>query len=83
MLIWASERFTHIEITIFKGRSIEVKRALYRAIVEGFEPFGVPPNPVKVILIEVQPSEIGLRGGAAACGDAVKKGRRRRCRRRA
>ena len=27
---WAGERFTHIEITMFKGRSIEAKRALYR-----------------------------------------------------
>ena len=63
---WASERFTHIEITMFKGRSIEVKRALYRAIVENLQPFGVPGNDVKIILIEVSPSEVGMRGGQAA-----------------
>lgn len=65
--IWASERFTHIEITMLKGRSIEVKSALYLAIVKSLEPFGVPPNDVKLILIEVEPSEITMRGGAAAC----------------
>jgi hypothetical protein len=64
---WAGERFTHIEITMFKGRSIDVKRALYRAIVGNLEPFGVPPNDVKIILIEVLPSEVGMRGGKAAC----------------
>jgi phenylpyruvate tautomerase PptA (4-oxalocrotonate tautomerase family) len=64
---WASEHFTHIEITMFKGRSIEVKRALYQAIIKNLEPFGVPPNDVKIILIEVLPSEVGMRGGRAAC----------------
>ncbi len=64
---WAGERFTHIEITMFKGRSIEAKRALYQAIVNNLEPFGVPPNDIKIILIEVLPSEVGMRGGRAAC----------------
>jgi len=64
---WAGEYFTHIEITMFKGRSIDVKRALYRAIVKNLGPFGVPPNDVKIILIEVLPSDVGMRGGRAAC----------------
>ena len=64
---WASDRFTHVEITMFKGRSIEVKRELYRLIVKNIEPFGVPPNDVKIILLEVAPSEVGMRGGKAAC----------------
>jgi hypothetical protein len=64
---WAGERFTHIEITVFKGRSIDVKRTLYRAIVKNIEPFGVPSNDIKIILIEVLPSEVGMRGGRAAC----------------
>jgi phenylpyruvate tautomerase PptA (4-oxalocrotonate tautomerase family) len=64
---WAGDHFTHIEITMFKGRSIEVKRELYRSIVKNLEPFGVPPNDVKIILIEVSPSEVGMRGGKAAC----------------
>ena len=63
---WAGNHFTHIEITMFKGRSIEAKRALYRTIVENLQPFGVPPNDIKIILIEVLPSEVGMRGGRAA-----------------
>jgi phenylpyruvate tautomerase PptA (4-oxalocrotonate tautomerase family) len=63
---WAGERFTHIEITMFAGRSIETKRALYRALVENLGRFGVPANDVKIILIEVDPSNVGMRGGQAA-----------------
>jgi hypothetical protein len=63
---WAGDCFTHIEITMFNGRSIEVKRALYRTIVRNLEPFGIPPNDVKIILIEVRASEVGMRGGKAA-----------------
>jgi hypothetical protein len=63
---WAGERFTHIEITMFVGRTIEVKRALYRALVENLKPFGVPEDDVKIILIEVDPSNVGMRGGRAA-----------------
>lgn len=63
---WAGERFTHIEITMFAGRSIEVKRMLYRTIVENLESFRVPANDVKIILIEVEPSNVGMRGGRAA-----------------
>lgn len=64
---WAGDYFTHIEITMFKGRSTEVKRVLYRTIVKNLEPFGVPPSDVKIILLEVLPSEVGMRGGRAAC----------------
>jgi hypothetical protein len=64
---WAGDYFTHIEITMFKGRSTEVKRELYRTMVKNLEPFGVPPNDVKIILLEVLPSEVGMRGGKAAC----------------
>jgi hypothetical protein len=63
---WAGDCFTHIEITMFKSRSIEVKRVLYRTIISNLEPFGIPPNDVKIILIEVLPSEVGMRGGRAA-----------------
>ena len=64
---WASEQFTHIELTMFRGRSLDVKRALFRAIVKNLEPFGVPPNDVKIILIEVSSADVGMHGGQAAC----------------
>ena len=63
---WAGERFTHIEITMFPGRAVATKRALYQAIVEKLERFGVPANDVKIILIEVPRENVGMRGGNAA-----------------
>jgi hypothetical protein len=63
----ASERYTHIEITMFAGRTLAAKRKLYKAIVRNLEPFGVPANDVKVILIEVSAESVGMRGGVAAC----------------
>jgi phenylpyruvate tautomerase PptA (4-oxalocrotonate tautomerase family) len=61
-----SGKFTHIEVTMFAGRSGETKRALYKAIVRNLEPFGVPPEEVKVVLLEVTSENVGLRGGKAA-----------------
>jgi phenylpyruvate tautomerase PptA (4-oxalocrotonate tautomerase family) len=63
----AGERYSHIEITMFAGRTPAAKRALYRAIVRNLERFGVPPDDVKIILIEVSPESVGMRGGIAAC----------------
>lgn len=62
----ASERFTHIEITLFAGRSLATKRALYEAIVLHLEVFGVPPGDIKIILIEVSRDSVGMRGGKPA-----------------
>lgn len=63
---WVSERFTHIEITMFPGRTVATKRALYKAIVQRLERFGVPANDIKIILIEVPRENVGMRGGTAA-----------------
>ena len=63
----AGERFTHIEITMFAGRTLATKRTLYQAIVRNLERFGVPPKDVKIILIEVSAESVGMRGGIAAC----------------
>lgn len=68
---WAGEKFTHIEITMFAGRSLDAKRALYAAIARKLEIFGVPPDDVKIILIEVQQADVGMRGGRAACDMAI------------
>jgi hypothetical protein len=63
----AGERFTHIEITMFAGRTLATKRALYKAIVRNLGSFGVPPKDVKIILIEISAESVGMRGGIAAC----------------
>jgi phenylpyruvate tautomerase PptA (4-oxalocrotonate tautomerase family) len=62
-----SERFTRIEITMFAGRSRNAKRALYKAIVRNLETFCVPPEDVKVVLVEVPAENVGIRGGQAVC----------------
>jgi hypothetical protein len=61
-----ARQFTHIEITMFAGRSLSAKRALYQAIVRNLEPFGVPSGDVKIILHEVARKNVGMRGGKAA-----------------
>jgi phenylpyruvate tautomerase PptA (4-oxalocrotonate tautomerase family) len=62
----AAERYTHIVIQMFAGRSLAAKRALYQAIVRRLEPFGVPADDVRIILNEVPRENVGMRGGKAA-----------------
>ena len=67
----ASEKFTHIEITMFAGTNLDTKRALYVEIAKRLEPFGVPSDYIKIVLIEVQPVDVGVWGGGAACDLAI------------
>jgi Tautomerase enzyme len=60
------ERFTLVEVTMFSGRSIGAKRALYQAIVRNLAALDVPAFDVKITLIETPPDNWGLRGGMAA-----------------
>lgn len=61
-----SERFTRIEIALPPVGSIDVKRALYAALVEHLERAGVPPLETKIVLYEVAAENWGLRGGVPA-----------------
>lgn len=61
------ERFTHISIDAFAGRSLEAKRALYRGIVEALQPLGIPRDHVKILLRELPRENWGIRGGQAGC----------------
>ena len=61
-----SLRHTVIEITLFAGRSLEAKRRLYRCVVERLASFGLEPQDVKVILVEVARENWGLRGKPAS-----------------
>jgi hypothetical protein len=63
----AGERFTRIEIVLFEGRSLEAKRELYRTLVQNLHRFDIPPEDVKVVLLETTPENVGFRGGQAAC----------------
>jgi phenylpyruvate tautomerase PptA (4-oxalocrotonate tautomerase family) len=61
-----SENFTLVEITLFAGRGIEAKRALYRAIVNNLGVLGIAPDDVFIVLNEVALENWGIRGGVPA-----------------
>jgi phenylpyruvate tautomerase PptA (4-oxalocrotonate tautomerase family) len=46
------ERYTNIEVTLFSGRTPELKQALYAAVKRNLGALGVPEKDVKIILIE-------------------------------
>src|ERR1700686_3772182 len=60
------EKFTLVEVTMFSGRSMDPKRALYRDIVRNLAALGVPSLDIKIALIETPPENWGLRGGMPA-----------------
>jgi hypothetical protein len=60
------QKFTLIEVTMFSGRSMSAKRALYQAMVRNLAAFGVPLLDIKITLIETPPENWGLRGGTPA-----------------
>jgi hypothetical protein len=60
------EKFTLVEVTMFSGRSMGAKRALYQAIVRNLAALDVPPADIKITLIETPPENWGIRGGMPA-----------------
>jgi len=60
------ELYTHVSIDAFAGRSVDAKRALYRAIVENLAALGIPRDHVKILLRELPRENWGIRGGQAA-----------------
>jgi phenylpyruvate tautomerase PptA (4-oxalocrotonate tautomerase family) len=61
------ELYTHVSIDAFAGRSLEAKRALYRAIVANLGRLGIPADHVKILLRELPRENWGIRGGQAGC----------------
>jgi phenylpyruvate tautomerase PptA (4-oxalocrotonate tautomerase family) len=61
------ELYTHVSIDAFAGRSLDAKRALYRAIVDNLGRLGIPADHVKILLRELPRENWGIRGGQAAC----------------
>lgn len=60
------ERYTLVEIDMFPGRSMNAKKALYRAVVRGLGRFGIPADHVKVLLRETKAENWAVRGGVPA-----------------
>jgi phenylpyruvate tautomerase PptA (4-oxalocrotonate tautomerase family) len=61
-----SERFTRVEIVGIAARSMEAKRALYRAIVDNLSRVGVPVMETRIVLIEPPSTNWGVKGGIPA-----------------
>ncbi|WP_243076713.1 tautomerase family protein [Microbacterium sp. SS28] len=57
---------TIVTIDCFVGRSLDAKRRLYAAIVEGLRVVGIPGDHVSTILHEIDRDNWGLGGGQAA-----------------
>ncbi len=57
---------TLIEVTIFPGRSYDVKRALYQALVRNLGELGGPQTDVSAVLREPPMENWGIRGGVPA-----------------
>ncbi len=60
-----SDRYTLVEVTMFKGRSLETKRRLYEAIVRGLASF-VAADDVLIVLHEPAMENWALDGGTPA-----------------
>ena len=67
-----SENVTLIEITMFKGRSIEAKKNLYKAIARNLERSpGISGKDILIILSESPMEDWSLRDGLAASDTGV------------
>lgn len=60
-----SDNEVMVEITAFAGRSLDAKRALYKAIVQNLKEAGVEPLDVFIIVNDLPLENWGLRGGIA------------------
>jgi phenylpyruvate tautomerase PptA (4-oxalocrotonate tautomerase family) len=61
-----SENFTLVEISLFAGRSMDAKRALYKAIVSNLGTLGIAAADVFIVLNEIPQENWGIRGGVPA-----------------
>ena len=62
-----SEKYTLIELTIFKGRSLDAKRLLYKEITDSlFKNLGIRGNDILIVINEQPLDNWGLRGGISA-----------------
>jgi phenylpyruvate tautomerase PptA (4-oxalocrotonate tautomerase family) len=59
----AGDNYTLVEISLYPGRPLALKRELYQALVAALAPFDVPAQDTRIILNEVAPDNWGLRGG--------------------
>lgn len=61
-----SENYLLVEVSMFSGRSLEAKRALYQGIVQRLARLGVDESDITIVIYEVPPENWGIRGGVPA-----------------
>jgi phenylpyruvate tautomerase PptA (4-oxalocrotonate tautomerase family) len=61
-----SEKYVLVEISLFSGRSLDAKRALYESVVSKFAGIGVPKKEIFIVLHDVPRDNWGIRGGIPA-----------------
>ena len=62
-----TDDFVLVELTVFKGRSVEAKKKLYRAIVENLQASpGIKPSDVLIVIHEPPLENWGVAGGKPA-----------------
>ncbi len=61
-----TENYTVVEISLFAGRSLAAKRALYQAIVRNLGALGIEAGDIFIVLHEIPLENWGIRGGVPA-----------------
>lgn len=61
-----SENYVLVEVTLFTGRTLPAKKALYQGIVANLGQLGIAAADVFIILYEVPLENWGIRGGIPA-----------------
>lgn len=61
-----TDDYTVVEISLFPGRSVEAKRALYASIVRRFGEVGIAPSDIFIVIHEPPLENWGIRGGQPA-----------------
>ncbi len=61
-----SDRYALVEVTMFAGRSMDTKRRLYRAIVDGLTGVDVPEDDIVIVLHEPPMHNWGVERGVPA-----------------
>jgi phenylpyruvate tautomerase PptA (4-oxalocrotonate tautomerase family) len=61
-----TENYLLVEISLFAGRSLDAKRALYRSVVQRLAKLGVDASDITIVLNEVPAENWGIRGGVPA-----------------
>jgi len=57
-----SAAFTVVEVTLYPGRTLDMKRRFYDEIAQRFAEFGIGADDLYIVLHEVGPENWGLRG---------------------